>query len=49
MKSVFRVYLLRTFLRVQDTGDAEGDAEMVGAGRVERSGFGDGSSNCGFV
>ena len=47
--SIFRVDLLRTFLRVEDTGDAEGDAEVVGAGRVERGGFSYGSSNCGFV
>ena len=46
---MFRVDLLRTFLRVEDTGDAEGDAEVVGTGGVERGRFGGGSSNCGFV
>ena len=34
---------------MKDTGDAEGEAEVVGAGGEERSSFGGGSSNGGFV
>ena len=37
--------MLRTFLGVEDAGDAEGEAKVVGAGGVEGSSFGGGSSN----